>query len=151
MTELGAIEVLDPAMFVGVKRLDVMATVIHADGSREPTRVVASRDFTSEPITDAERGVQTPMSDENYDPTAPNQHAQLLFDSWEPQDALPALYDWLSRRNVDANRAPHAGIRARIERDAAGIEGGVDEFGIETAPVLPDAFALAALGRTPEG
>lgn len=57
------------------------------------------------------------MSDaEKYDPTAANQHAQLLFDSVDAA-RLPDLYDWLSRKNIDANVAPHAEILEQFNAD----------------------------------
>lgn len=49
-----------------------------------------------------------------YDPTLPNQHASELFDRWHPE-ALPALYEWLSAKNIDANVMPHSAIAALIQ------------------------------------
>lgn len=54
------------------------------------------------------------MATPEYDPAASNQHAQLLFDSYPPA-LLPALYAWLSEKNIDANVMPHAAILALIE------------------------------------
>lgn len=55
------------------------------------------------------------MADE-YDPSVPNQHAQLLFDNWT-EGHLPDLYAWLSNRNIDANVTPHDSITADYHRD----------------------------------
>ncbi len=55
---------------------------------------------------------------EKYDPTAPDQHAQHLFDSADNPKALPALHAWLSGRNVDANVTPHAEIRRMLAEES---------------------------------
>ena len=55
----------------------------------------------------------------DYDPSLPDQHAQLLFDSWKDQKALPNLYGWLSARNVDANVTPHKTINEMLDADVA--------------------------------
>lgn len=49
------------------------------------------------------------MADE-YNPSATDQHAQLLFDNWE-EGELGDLYSWLSNRNIDANVTPHTQIK----------------------------------------
>lgn len=59
------------------------------------------------------------MADE-YDPSLPNQHAQLLFDSWKSGD-LPDLYDWLSRKNIDANVETHEYITNKYEAEHAEV------------------------------
>lgn len=73
-----------------------------------------------------------------YNPDEGNQDAQFLFDAFTPE-RLPDLYAWLSRRNIDANVAPHNLIRRLIDEDAAGVGPAPGD--------APDPFALAALGR----
>lgn len=71
---------------------------------------------------------------ESYDPNAPNQHAQLLFDAWEGD--LPALHVWLSEKNIDANVMPHVAIRALIthtDDDVSRVARG--EEPLDTPPV----------------
>lgn len=59
---------------------------------------------------------------DTYDPSAVNQHAQLLFDNWK-EGELPDLYEWLSRKNIDANKHPHDQIREAYIMDHAEDEG----------------------------
>ena len=66
-----------------------------------------------------------------YDATAMHQHAQHLFDSWD-QDALPGLHEWLSRRHIDANVAPHSYILHLIQEEAANGDAiAIDALGSE--------------------
>lgn len=53
---------------------------------------------------------------EEYDPSAPDQHAQFLFDNWKSGD-LGDLYAWLSSYNIDANITPHSEITTMYEAD----------------------------------
>jgi hypothetical protein len=74
------------------------------------------------------------MATPEYDPAQPGQHAQWLFNHWQ-EGPVEELYDWLSRRNIDANVAPHAEITRLYRADVA------NEAEPETAPVVAPPVA----------